>query len=48
MNLGVDLLSAPGFLSVHPDGRRLAYSAGDPKYEIWKFSNFLDRLETSD
>jgi len=28
-------------LSFHPDGRRIAFSAGQPKYEVWVMENFL-------
>ena len=35
-------------LSLHPDGERIAFSAGDAKHEIWKLSNFLSRLGVSD
>ena len=35
-------------LSLHPDGERIAFSAGGPAHEIWKLSNFLSRLGVSD
>ena len=35
-------------LSIHPDGRRITYSVGHPAHEIWKLSNFLDRLAAND
>lgn len=38
------LTKAPWALALHPDGERVAFSAGDPKFEIWKLSNFLGRL----
>lgn len=28
-------------ISVHPDGRRIAYNAGDWKTEVWMMENFL-------
>jgi Tol biopolymer transport system component len=34
-------------LSVHPDGERITFSAGDARYEVWKLSNFMDRLTAS-
>ena len=47
--LSADNLTRPVHtLSLHPDGERIAYSAGDSKREIWKLSNFLDRLAVSD
>jgi Tol biopolymer transport system component len=48
MGLAIDDQRAPGDFSLHPDGRRLTYSAGNPQSEIWKLSNFLSRLEESD
>ena len=41
-------LTGRSSLSLHPDGKRIAFSAGDPKLEIWKLSNFLSRLGVSD
>jgi len=41
-------LTGRSYLSLHPDGKRIAFSAGDPKLEIWKLSNFLSRLGVSD
>ena len=35
-------------LSMHPDGERIAFSAGQPRFQIWKLANFLDRLNSSD
>jgi len=37
------LLSMPGMLSVriHPDGRRIAFSAGESKAELWVLEHFL-------
>lgn len=35
-------LRAP--FNVHPDGERVTYPAGTLKYEVWKLSNFLDRV----
>lgn len=47
--LSVQGLTKPlNVLSLHPDGERLTFSAGQREYEIWKLSNFLDRLEASD
>lgn len=47
--LTADYLSQPAdVISIHPDGRMLAYSAGNQAYEIWKLSNFLERLGASD
>jgi Tol biopolymer transport system component len=36
-------------LSVHPDGRHIAFTAGKPKSEIWVMENFLpnEKAETS-
>ena len=41
-------LTGRAYLSLHPDGKHLLFSAGDPKHEIWKLSNFLSRLGVSD
>jgi Tol biopolymer transport system component len=30
-------------LSVHPDGRHIAFTAGKPKSEIWVMENFLPK-----
>ncbi len=46
--LAVERLGGRGDFSLHPDGRRLAYAAGSAEYEIWKLSNFLERLSASD
>jgi Tol biopolymer transport system component len=35
-------LRAP--FNIHPDGERVTYPAGTRKYEVWKLSNFLDRI----
>jgi Tol biopolymer transport system component len=32
---------AGGAFSVHPDGRQIAYLAGEQKYEVWVLENFL-------
>jgi Tol biopolymer transport system component len=45
---GDALAKAASFLSLHPDGQRIAFSAGQPSHEIWKLSNFLDRLAATD
>jgi Tol biopolymer transport system component len=34
-----------GELSVHPDGRRIAYTAGQDKQEVWVMENFLPAAE---
>jgi Tol biopolymer transport system component len=34
-------------LSVHPDGRRIAFTAGQDKQEIWVMENFLPALKAS-
>ena len=38
-------LDLPGYswgrIRVHPDGRRIAYHAGDLKNEVWVLENFL-------
>ncbi len=47
--LSVDYISRPSYLiNVHPDGERVVFSAGGRKYEVWKLSNFLDRVTASD
>jgi Tol biopolymer transport system component len=33
-------------LSVHPDGRHIAFTAGKPKSEIWVMENFLPKEKT--
>ncbi len=43
-----DLTRPVETLSLHPDGERITFSAGNPKHEIWKLSNFLTKLATSD
>lgn len=35
------------FFRVHPDGRRIAYSAGDQAFEIWTLENFLPGQPTT-
>jgi Tol biopolymer transport system component len=30
--------------SIHPDGRRIAFSAGEEQWELWALENFLPRL----
>ncbi len=44
----VNLVRPSEVIRLHPDGERVAFSGGDLKYEIWKLSNFLDRLTASD
>jgi Tol biopolymer transport system component len=39
-----EMAGSRGVISVHPDGERVTYPAGLPKLEIWKLSNFLDRV----
>jgi len=34
-------------ISIHPDGRRIAYSAGESKTEIWVLENFLPALKAA-
>ena len=34
-------------ISVHPDGRRLAISAGSPKFEAWVMENLLPALKAA-
>jgi hypothetical protein len=31
------------FVSVHPDGKRLAYQGGEPNLELWALDGFLAR-----
>jgi Tol biopolymer transport system component len=38
LGLGMDLLQ---FLAVHPDGRRIAFTAGQYAAEVWVMENFL-------
>ena len=33
-------------LAIHPDGRQIAFTAGEPKQEVWVMENFLPPLET--
>jgi hypothetical protein len=47
--LSVDYISRPtALINVHPDGERVVFSAGSLTYEVWKLSNFLDRVAASD
>ncbi len=47
--LSVEHIVRPSSLiNVHPDGERVTFSAGSEKYEVWKLSNFLDRVAASD
>jgi len=32
-------------LAIHPDGRQIAFTAGEPKQEVWVMENFLPPLE---
>jgi Tol biopolymer transport system component len=34
-------------LGVHPDGRRIAFTAGSPKQEVWVLENFLPAAQTA-
>ena len=38
---------APAGLSVHPDGRRLAFTTVEQKLEMWVMENFLPAVEAS-
>lgn len=38
LGIAMDGLELP---TVHPDGRRIAFSAGSPKLEVWAMENFL-------
>jgi len=40
-SLGLSVDAEARFLSLHPDGRRLAYSIRQPSAEIWVMENFL-------
>ena len=42
--LSVDLGGLLPLISIHPDGQRVTFSAGARKFEVWKLSNFLDRV----
>lgn len=35
-----------GSLHIHPDGRRVAFTMGEPKMEIWVMENLLPQLQT--
>lgn len=37
----LDLAGYAGRMRVHPDGRRIAYHAGELKFEVWVLENFL-------
>jgi Tol biopolymer transport system component len=39
--------SMAGEYSVHPDGRRIAFTSGQLKHEIWVIENFLPLLKAS-
>ena len=32
-----------GYLRVHPDGRRIAFTAGTQRYDLWVMENFLPK-----
>jgi hypothetical protein len=34
-------------LRIHPDGRRVAFAAGWPAWEVWVMENFLPALRAS-
>jgi len=36
-----------GDLSVHPDGRQVVFSAGEPAAEVWVLENLLAELDAS-
>jgi Tol biopolymer transport system component len=39
-----DFVGPSPLIRVHPDGERVTFSAGIRKLEVWKLSNFLDRV----
>jgi hypothetical protein len=42
VNYGAEWTSAPS--TIHPDGRQVAFPAGERKIEIWAMENFLPTL----
>ena len=40
-SLGLNISMNPTSVSLHPDGRRLAFSIGQPSAEVWVMENFL-------
>jgi len=38
-------LESPGFLAVHPDGKSIAFLAGQLIYEVWAMENFLPQAK---
>ena len=34
-------------VSVHPDGRQVVFSAGEPAYEVWVLENIMAELEAA-
>jgi hypothetical protein len=40
-------ISGDGGFSVHPDGRRLAYIAGETRAEVWVIEDFLPGLQAA-
>ena len=40
-SLGFSVMKDVQSLSIHPDGRRLAYTAWEPATEVWVMENFL-------
>jgi len=45
--LGLKTVFANATLSVHPDGRRIAFTGGEQKHEIWVMENFLPPVRAS-
>lgn len=48
LGLRVTQASSTGMLDIHPDGKRIVFHGGSAKREMWKLSNFLDRIASSD
>ena len=47
-NLGLAMNGRPFGLSVHPDGRRIAFTAGTPRRpEVWVLENFLPPVKAA-
>ena len=40
-SLGLTIDASPRVLSLHPDGRRMAFSVRQPNAEVWVMENFL-------
>ena len=45
--LGLASNSRGASVSIHPDGRRIAFSAGEPKFEVWVMENLLPSVKAS-